>query len=152
METTELMQAQQPVDLNKLLQITQNNTMSNAAISKQMGIIVDTVANHGTRIDIIESRLTSHERTVVLTNYQRKAVFNAVGNRVKELVGYPSKYYGRFKAQCWRDAKKHSKMAQEYQDTLQIDYDEVMSYIGSWYPEGYSGVEAYIEHLDSLHD
>ena len=136
------------IDFDKLLQITQNNALSNNALSQQMGIVVNTVGEHEQRLNLMESRLASHERTVTLTLYQAKQMYQAVGHRVSELVGYPSPYYGNFKRKLWNDAKAHSKMAQEYKFTLQVDFDEVMSFIGSWYPHGYSGVEAYKEHLD----
>ena len=103
-------------------------------------------------MDMVEHRLTQHERTVTLTNYQTKEMYQAVGHRVSDLIGYPNPYYGRFKRKLWNDAKAHSKMAQDYKFTLQIDFDEVMEYIGSWYPCGYSGVDAYKEHLDTLHN
>ena len=144
-------------NLNKLLQITQNNVMNNSYLSQQMGIVVNTMGKHDQRFDAIEQqlaqqdiRITQHERTVTLTNYQTKQMYQAVGHRVTELVGYPNPYYGRFKRKLWNDAKAHSKMAQEYKFTLQIDFDEVMEYIGSWYPSGYSGVEAYKQHLDEI--
>ena len=144
-------------NLNKLLQITQNNVINNSYLSQQMGIVVNTMGKHDQRFDAIEQqlaqqdiRITQHERTVTLTNYQTKQMYQAVGHRVTELVGYPNPYYGRFKRKLWNDAKAHSKMAQEYKFTLQIDFDEVMEYIGSWYPNGYSGVEAYKQHLDEI--
>lgn len=137
-------------DFDKLLQITQNNAISNNALSQQMGVMVNTVGEHEQRLNVMESRLASHERTVTLTLYQAKQMYQAVGHRVNELVGYPSPYYGNFKRKLWSDAKAHSKMAQEYKFTLQVDFDEVMAFIGSWYPHGYSGVEAYKEHLDLL--
>lgn len=137
-------------DLNKLLQITQNNAMNNMSLSNQMGVMANTMGEHSRQIAILNDRLTQHEHTVTLTNYQTKQMYQAVGHRVTELVGYPNPYYGRFKRKLWNDAKAHSKMAQEYKFTLQIDFDEVMEYIGSWYPNGYSGVEAYKQHLDEI--
>jgi len=140
------------VDLDKLLNITRNNTLTMSALSQQMGFVANKVADDSVRIDSLEHRIGVHERTVTLTNYQTKEMYQAVHNRVAELLrgdGGHSPYFGRFCSKLWRDAKKRSKMAQDYKFTLQIDFDEVMGYIGSWYPDGYSGVDAYKEHLDA---
>ena len=139
------------VDIGALLQITQNTAMSTNALSQQMGLIAHQVNENAQEIVVLKERMTTHERTVTLTNYQAKEMFNAVQSVVRERVGYPSPYFGAFCRKCWSDAKKHSKVAQTYQFTLQVDFDECMGYIGSWYPEGYSGVDAYKAHLGSLH-
>lgn len=140
---------QQDNDPMKALQLA---AMNITGLSQQMGLVVSTIGEHSQRLSIVEDRLTQHERTVTLTNYQTKEMYQAVHNRVAELLredGGCSPYFGRFCSKLWRDAKKRSKMAQDYKFTLQIDFDEVMGYIGSWYPDGYSGVDAYKEHLDA---
>lgn len=140
-------------DLNKLLQITQNNAMNNMSLSNQMGVMANTMGELQQRFTVLEGRMTQHEHTVTLTNYQTKEMYQAVHHRIAELLrtdGGHSSYYGRFCSKLWRDAKAHSKMAQDYKFTLQIDFDEVMEYIGSWYPVGYSGIEAYKQHLDEI--
>lgn len=141
------------VDLDKLLQITQNTAMSNSALSKQMGVMSEKVAGDSLRIDKLETRMAKHEQTVTLTGYQAKQVYGAVHSRVADLLredGGSSPYYGRFCRKCWTDAKKHSKMAQDYKFTLQADFDEVMDFIDQWYPHGYSGADGYKAHLDQL--
>ena len=160
MLNTEIMMQEAPsqVDMNQLMQVVQGTAMNVNSNAKQLGFVTEKIGDHDRQFELVWSEIGGLKQSVTLTRAQIKQMYNAVGNRVTHLLREAkisgskfTHYYGRFKSQLWRDAKKHSRMDQDYKLTLKADFEIVMGYIASWYPEGYDGVSGYIEHLDSLH-
>ena len=164
------------IPIGDLLQITQNTAMSVSGLLQQVGIVTaklsehemkmnDLDAHYDQRFKIIERRVSVREQKEILDNSQRRHIRQAVRNRVYALLGVEFEdgkmtaesrrdsepYRHGFFRKCYTDAKNHSRMAEEFADTLSIDYDEVMGYIKAWVPEQY-GVEGYKEHLDGLRE
>lgn len=159
MLNTEIMMQEAPsqVDMSQLMQVVQGTAMNVNSNAKQLGFAIEKIGDHDRQFELVWSEIGGLKQEVTLTRAQIKQMYNAVVNRVTHLLREAkissskfSKYYGSFAKKLWRDAKKYSRMDQKYELTLRVDYDIVMDYIASWYPEGYDGVSGYIEHLDSL--
>ena len=146
-------------DIVKAMQIAAANING---LSQQMGLV-------NSRIDDLEQRYSDHERRItireqreILNSAQCRQMRKTVIQRVNEVLKIKFKggkvadesvktdvlYRGGFIARLYADAKSHSKMGESYRDTLAVDYDEVMTYIQSWYPEVEGGAEAYKRYLD----
>ena len=150
-----------------LLNIVRTTAMNVNSISEQMGLINTAVNEHTRRIVALESRLDGHERTETINRAQGRQMKRAVLSRVRELLEIKLEsgkvadesietdvlYTSGFRNRLYFDAKTHSKMGETYPETLRVDFDEVMQYISSWYPEGVpGGVDGYKRYLDIRRD
>lgn len=151
------------MDVNALLKVTQNTVMNVSGLSEQMGLVVNRVNENTQRIIALEDRMTSHERTEVVNRLEANNIHTAIQERVKFLLGIDGEnelsedeyhfisvnYYQGFITALYGDARKNSKLGKPYYATLHIDYDEVMTYINSWFPK--RGVEGHKAYLDKRH-
>ncbi len=151
-----------PIEGSDLLKSVQLTAMSVNAISEQMGLVLNKVNANTNRIIALEDRLSNHEHTETINRSQAKRIKRAVQARIRELLNLKYEngkltdesltidvlYRPRFSNKCYSDSKYHSKMGESYTETLRVDFDEVLEYIGSWIPEGYSSAEEYMEYLD----
>lgn len=151
-----------PAASTDLLKAVQLTAMNVNGISEQMGLALNKINQNTDRIVALEDRLTSHERKETINSAQSRRIRKAVISRVNYLLKIKFKdgrvadesvmddvrYRGGFIARLYSDAKSHSKMADSYRDTLSIDFDEVLTYIGSWEPEVDGAVDGYKRYLD----
>ena len=150
------------MDMNALLKVTQNTVMTVSGLSEQMGLVVNRVNENTQRIISLEDRMTIHERTETINRAQQRRIRKSVFDRVNKLLGIEYEggkvadrcvktdvlYRGGFISRCYTDAKNHSKMGGSYTETLKVDFDAVLEYIDSWKPEVDGGVDGYIHYLD----
>lgn len=150
------------VNMNELLQVTQNTAMSVSSISEQMGLVVSRVNQNTKRIIALEDRITSHERTEVVNRAQANRLHEAIQSRATFLLGIEFeggvvsddsvpdevRYRSAFINKCHVDARRHSKLGKPYYATLKVDFDETLAYIESWVPEVTGGTEGYKHYLD----
>lgn len=160
-------------DLGQVMQTLQLASTSISGLAQQMGIANARLNEHegrmsemdsryDQRINDIELRVDRREQREILDNSQRRHLKQAVSSRVFKLLGIEyvdgimtkesavacALYSKGFYRKCYADAKRYSRMAEEFADTLAIDYDEVLRYISSWVPERY-GVDGYKDYLDT---
>lgn len=150
------------VNMNELLQVTQNTAMSVNSLSEQMGLMVGRVNENTKRIVALEDRMTSHERSETITRIQDKRLVSEIHSRVAYLlkieyeggrvadnsVSDDINYRGAFINRCYVDARNKSKLGQPHYATLKVDFDEVLEYVSSWVPEVEGGTEGYKHYLD----
>jgi len=151
------------VDINQLLQVTQNTAMNVNGLSQQMGVVSNKLVSIDKRVSSLETNFETFKNNEILNSSQRRNIPRAVKARVSHLLkikwskGKPTKecesdyfkYYKGFIARLYSDAKNYAKMADDYRDTKQVDYEGVMEYIESWKPS--SGVEEHKRYLDRMH-
>ena len=146
-------------DLMQIVRLTATNVNG---ISEQMGLVLRKINDNSNRIAFIEDELVGIKQTTVIDRSQRRRIRKAVISRVnkvlkikfeggkvaRESVATDVLYRGAFISRLYSDAKNHSKMGDSYYDTLKVDFDEVMEYIESWYPEVDGGADAYKHYID----
>lgn len=150
------------VDMNQLLQITQNTAMSVSAQSKQMGLVLSTVNDLKEDVSSIKNEMAVLKQETTVTRAQANRIQSAIHARVNELlriefeggrvadesVGDEQRYRGGFISRCYTDSRKRSKLGTPYYATLRCDFKEVMEYIEAWEPEVAGGINGYKRYLD----
>jgi len=150
------------MNMDALLKVTQNTAMSVSGLAEQMGLVVNRVNENTQRIISLEDRMASHERTETISRAQARRIKKSVIERVNKLLGIEYEggkvadkcvkadvlYRGGFISRCYTDAKNHSKMGGSYTETLKVDFDAVLEYIAAWQPEVEGGVDGYLHYLD----
>ena len=152
----------EPFDMNKLLQITQNTAMSVNAQSKQMGLLIGTVEELKQDVGEVKQEIGILKHEITVTRSQANRIQSAIHNRVAELlklefdggkvadssIETDSKYRSGFLSRCYTDARRKSKLGNPYYSTLRCDFNEVMEYIEAWEPEVSGGRDGYKRYLD----
>ena len=153
------------IDMQELLRITQNTAMNTSNLSEQMGLLSMTATEHDQRITALETWKDRHILTETVSHPEYDNIYNAVHNRAKYLLGLRydengyildecrpirDKYYGKLVSKIWSDSKRKSRVARSYRDTLKRDYDEVISYLDAYVPDG--GMQAFREYVDKKAD
>lgn len=154
------------INMDQLLQITQNTAMSVSAQSKQMGLILGNINDLKQDVSAIkdEMEVLKHETTV--TRHQACRLQNAIHQRVAmllglqfdggrvsdESIGTDKRYRGGFISRCYMDARRKSKLGTPYYATLRCDFQDTLDYIEAWEPEVEGGVEGYKDYLDMRRD
>lgn len=150
------------INMDQLLQITQNTAMSVSAQSKQMGLILDNINDMKQDMSVIkdEMEVLKHETTV--NRHQVTRLQNAIYQRVAKLLGLQfdggrvadqsivtdMRYRSKFISRCYVDARRKSKLGTPCYATLKCDFQETLDYIEAWEPEVKGGVEGYKDYLD----
>lgn len=150
------------INMDQLLQITQNTAMSVSAQSKQMGLILGNINDLKQDVSAIkdEMEVLKHETTV--TRNQANRLQTAIHQRVNlvlgiqfsggkvanEFIDVDKKYRGGFISRCYWDARRKSRLGTPYYTTLRCDFQETLDYIEAWEPEVEGGVEGYKDYLD----
>lgn len=157
MPSTDVNSTDFSIDLTQLLQITQNTAMNVSAHSEQMGLLTRNVTSNTQRIVALEDWKEHEENTKTVTRQQRRRISKACKDRVGFLlhIRYDSdgkimpesrfiqeRYYQSFISKLYSDARKQSKLGVSTDETLRIDFDDVIEYIDAWTPEGY-GVDGW---------
>lgn len=150
------------VNMNQLLQITQNTAMSVNAQAKQMGLILGTVEELKQDVGSIKGELANLKQETTVTRFQANRIQSAIHSRVASLlklkfdggkvadesIETDHKYRGGFISRCYTDARRKSKLGTPYYMTLRCDFNEVIEYIESWEPEVSGGKDGYKHYLD----
>lgn len=98
----------------------------------------------------MNDRMTFIENDAEITTTQDKNLANTIRKRAFDVLSIIHKkgertyeedyayenYYSYFVGQLYRDAKKHSKMAEVRSRTRKGDFLEVMKYVENWVPDG----------------
>ena len=145
------------------------NALQNAAYisentSRQMGLLNERVAEHDRQLMDLTHRMEVRESRETVDRDQADRIRMAVHDRVYKLleierenghaVGHCIKdyknYFRPFVQSCYGDCKAKGRMGKPYWQTLAIDYDDVITFINSWFPRG--GVNDYKNYLDNLHE
>lgn len=135
--------------LNNEPDIQKTLRMLGLAIEVSEGQIItigNVVGNHETRIVTLEESITLNEEEI-------QAITDAIQNRVGYLLFQSGRMdlYGGFTAKCRRDCSRYSYYrGVSGRQTLRIRFYDLLSFIKSWEPMGYDGVDDYIDHLDEL--
>lgn len=154
------------VNLNELLQITQNTAMSTAAQSQQMGLVLNKIGNIENDLAGIHNDIDNINANKRVERHQALRINKAIHARVAYLLGIKKsggrvadecievdqRYRGGFISRAYHDARTHSKLGTPYSETLKADFDEVLRYIESWVPEVDGGIEGYKHYLDIRRD
>ena len=157
---------QQPQDIEGLMKVSQQTLMSVSGMSQQMGLVLDKLTIHDERIAGLQGEIDTIKHTETVDRAQRRRIKRAIKNRVYHKLGVPMRsdernamqesvyktYFPGFISKIYTDARNHSRLGDPIDDTLRVDYDEVISYIDSWEPECPGGVEGRMAELDALHN
>lgn len=150
------------VDLNQLLQITQNTAMSVSAQSEQMGLVLRTVNDLKEDVSSIKDEMSVLKHETTVTRAQANRIQSAIHDRVNKLLGIAFDggkvadssirtdvlYRSGFLSRCYADSRKRSKLGTPYYATLRCDFNEVMEYIEAWEPEVAGGIDGFKQYLD----
>lgn len=158
----EIISTNESSDLDKLLQLSQNNAMSINGIARSLGVIQSGLEEHAERIVALEAFRDKTEQEKRVNRSEGDRLKKAVLSRVKyllsidtddgmvaeEQIEFEQRYRPGFISRCYSDARYHSKLGTPYYETLHKDFDEVLEYISAWEPEVKGGVVGYMRYLD----
>ena len=153
-------------ELNNLNEIVKQTAFNLNAVSEQMGLVNSKLKAHETKLvdleektSFIESDLGDFKKYVKENEFidpeKVEMLRITMGNRVADLLSplnltQPEfgEFYGKFMSKFWWDCKKHSyAVGRAGVYTKARHYEDVLSYVGQWQPEGYGSAAGYIDHL-----
>ena len=154
------------INMDQLLQITQNTAMSVSAQSKQMGLILGNINDLKQDVSVIKDEMEMLKHEVTVNRNQANRLQSAIHQRVAMLLGIKfdggkvaaesisteKNYRGGFISRCYTDARRMSRLGTPYYATLRCDFQDVLDYIEAWEPEVEGGVEGYKAYLDIRRD
>lgn len=156
------------VDLNKLVELAQENTIGIQGMRGVLALHESRIAQVEATQNAQEHRITTFEQNERIDRISQRRMHNAVharcyflldikregGHVVQESMGVYKEYFKAFASKCYTDAKNRSRMGDPYSETKKRDYTEVMQYIEGWEPEisydGLTGTKAYMKYLNEL--
>lgn len=149
--------------MTEIMSALQNAAWISENTSRQMGMLNERVAEHDRQLMDLTHRMEVRESRETVDQDQVDQIRTAVHDRVYKLLkierenGRPvsrcmkdyKEYFKPFVMSCYGDCKAKGRMGKPYWRTLAIDYENVITYINSWFPRG--GVDDYKDYLDDLH-
>lgn len=154
------------ISLEQALELAKQNAINLSAVSDQMGIVNATMKRHDIEIrqnkEDIRNIRTDHEQfkeymeeSRNIDPTQAQELEQAVKSRAAHLLNEIGcseeefkKYFGKFTARCWNDAKnKRLVVGHKGMYTPRRNFEPSKNYINGWTPYKH-GVQGYIDYLD----
>lgn len=125
-------------DMQQLMNITGQTAMNINNMSKQLGIVANTVNGIRTDVDGLTDRMDRLEQKEEITTEQAATINRAVRKRVSEILGNNendlAKYRRIFSSSLYGDARRCAGLGNTYHATKKENFQRVIDFVESWIP------------------
>ncbi len=122
-------------DMQTLMNITGQNAMIVNNLNQQMGIVTSSINSIRSDVGVIRDELDQLKLNEEITTDQAETIIERARSRVVAVLGeYDKKYFKRFIARLYSDAKKYRSLGSSIYRTHKGNYQMVLNYIEAWMP------------------
>ncbi len=122
-------------DMQTLMNITGQNALIVNNLNQQMGIVTSSINSIRSDVGVIRDELDQLKLNEEITTDQAETIIERARSRVVTVLGeYDKKYFKRFIARLYSDAKKYNGLGSSIYRTHKGNYQMVLNYVEAWMP------------------
>lgn len=127
-------------DIQQLMNIVGQTSMSVQGVAQQMGIVATKVSNMENDVVYLKDEIEHIKQNEEITTEQVTTITNAAKSRIRQILGEDefeyAKYSKGFFGRLYTDARNNNGMGSSIAKTRKGNFQNVLNYIEAWNPKG----------------